>query len=76
MPDDLAPDELTAEKAEELLATAVGRRATLGTHPETGREIVARDGRYGPYVTEVLPEGDDDEAAHRVALRVDVARRR
>ena len=59
VPDDLAPDELTAERAEELLATPLGAERSLGTHSETGREVVARVGRYGPYVTEVLPEGDD-----------------
>jgi len=56
VPEDMAPDELTLEKAEELLAAPSGDR-TLGTHPEWGTEIVAKDGRYGPYVTEVLPEG-------------------
>ena len=40
-------------------ARNTGGERALGTHPETGREIVARDGRYGPYVTEVLPEGAD-----------------
>jgi DNA topoisomerase I len=55
IPDELAPDELTLEKARELLAKPSGDRV-LGTDPETGRELVARDGRYGPYVTEVLPE--------------------
>jgi DNA topoisomerase-1 len=59
LPDDLAPDELTPERAEELLAQPAGAERTLGRHPETGREIVAKDGRYGPYVTEVLPEGED-----------------
>ncbi|HEY1318274.1 MAG TPA: type I DNA topoisomerase [Gaiella sp.] len=59
VPDDIAPDELTAERVEELLARPAGGERPLGTHPETGREIVARDGRYGPYVTEVLPEGED-----------------
>jgi DNA topoisomerase-1 len=55
LPPDVAPDELTPERAEELLAQ--GRQEqVLGTHPETGREIVARGGRYGPYVTEVLPD--------------------
>jgi DNA topoisomerase I len=55
VPEDLAPDELTVEKAEELLAAPQGDRI-LGTHPEWGTEIAARAGRYGPYVTEVLPE--------------------
>jgi DNA topoisomerase I len=55
VPEELAPDELTLEKAEELLAQPTGDRE-LGTDPETGRTIVARTGRYGPYVTEVLPE--------------------
>jgi DNA topoisomerase-1 len=59
VPDDTAPDELTVERAEELLARPAGGERALGTHPETGRELVARDGRYGPYVTEVLPEGED-----------------
>ena len=56
LPDDLAPDELTAERAEELLSQPTGAERSLGTHPETGRELVVRVGRYGPYVTEVLPE--------------------
>ena len=59
LPDDLAPDELTPARAEELLAQPSGAERPLGTHPESGREIAAKDGRYGPYVTEVLPEGED-----------------
>ena len=59
LPDDLAPDELSPARAEELLAQPSGAERPLGTHPETGREIAAKDGRYGPYVTEVLPEGED-----------------
>ena len=55
VPEELAPDELTVERAEELLAQPTGD-SELGTDPETGRAIVARTGRYGPYVTEVLPE--------------------
>jgi DNA topoisomerase I len=55
LPPDLAPDELTAAKADELLARPESR--SLGNDPETGNEIVVRSGRYGPYVTEVLPEG-------------------
>jgi DNA topoisomerase I len=55
VPEDLAPDELTVEKAEELLAEPSGDRE-LGVHPETGRPVVAKSGRYGPYVTEELPD--------------------
>ncbi|WP_435176460.1 type I DNA topoisomerase [Actinacidiphila sp. bgisy145] len=55
VPEDLPPDEMTVELAQELFAKPSGEFA-LGTDPETGRPIVAKDGRYGPYVTEVLPE--------------------
>ena len=57
VPEGTAPDELTPEKAEELFAQPSGD-FPLGTDPGTGREIVAKAGRFGPYVTEVLPEGD------------------
>ena len=56
----LTPDELTLEVAEELFATPQEGRA-LGVDPKTGHEIVAKDGRYGPYVTEILPEPPADE---------------
>jgi DNA topoisomerase-1 len=56
VPEDLPPDELTLDKAHELLANPAGEERELGTDPETGTPIVARNGRYGPYVTEVLPE--------------------
>ena len=55
VPDDLPPDELTVAFAEEMLAKPSGD-FELGTDPHTGRPIVAKDGRYGPYVTEVLPD--------------------
>jgi DNA topoisomerase-1 len=60
--DSLTPDELTLDVAEELFSTPQEGR-TLGVDPETGHEIVAKDGRYGPYVTEVLPKPDDDDDA-------------
>jgi DNA topoisomerase-1 len=59
--DSLTPDELTLELAEELFATPQEGRV-LGVDPETGHEIVAKDGRYGPYVTEILPEPPADES--------------
>jgi DNA topoisomerase-1 len=57
LPPDVAPDELTPERAAEILAQG-GQERELGADPETGRAIVVRTGRYGPYVTEVL-EGDE-----------------
>ncbi|ALD00095.1 DNA topoisomerase I [Actinomyces sp. oral taxon 414] len=56
VPADIAPDELTVARARELFARAADDGRELGTDPATGRTIVAKDGRYGPYVTEVLPE--------------------
>ncbi len=56
VPEDMAPDELTVEKAQEFLSAPTGDRA-LGTHPDWNREISVRNGRYGPYVTETLEEG-------------------
>jgi DNA topoisomerase-1 len=55
VPDDIAPDELTVEKAEELFNQPNGD-VHLGTDPDSGREVVAKAGRFGPYVTEQLPE--------------------
>src|SRR5215471_11346699 len=56
VPDDIAPDELTPERAAELFDRPSSDVA-LGTDPETGYQVVAKSGRFGPYVTEVLPEG-------------------
>ncbi len=58
--DELTPDELTVELAENLFATPQEGRS-LGVDPETGHEVVAKDGRYGPYVTEILPEPPPDD---------------
>ncbi|KZE91764.1 DNA topoisomerase 1 [Microbacterium sp. TNHR37B] len=58
VPDDLAPDELTPEKARELIEAPVGGDRLLGQNPENGRDIVVKDGRFGPYLEEVLPETD------------------
>jgi DNA topoisomerase-1 len=56
VPDDLPPDELTLEKAKELFENPAGEEIELGVHPETGLAVVAKNGRYGPYVTEALPD--------------------
>ena len=65
VPDDLPPDELTLTKARELLANPAGEEKQLGVHPETGLPVVAKNGRYGPYVTEALPEGAPKSAKRR-----------
>jgi DNA topoisomerase-1 len=65
VPDDLPPDELTAAKARELLANPAGEEIDLGTHPETGLRVVAKNGRFGPYVTELLPEDAPKSAKAR-----------
>ncbi len=59
LPPDIAPDELTPERAEEILAQG-NQEHELGTDPESGRVIALRAGRYGPYVTEVV-EGEDEK---------------
>ncbi|HEY2223048.1 type I DNA topoisomerase, partial [Actinomycetospora sp.] len=56
LPEDLPPDELDLALAEELFSTPQEGRS-LGTDPESGHEVLAKEGRFGPYVTEVLPEG-------------------
>jgi DNA topoisomerase-1 len=65
VPDDVAPDELTVAKALELLEHQGEGDRVLGTAPDTGREVVARSGRFGPYVTEVLGDGEPKSAKAR-----------
>ncbi|MDT5136365.1 MAG: topoisomerase [Mycobacterium sp.] len=66
--DSLTPDELTLEVAEELFATPQEGRV-LGLDPATGHEVVAKDGRYGPYVTEILPEPPPEEGGEAPAKK-------
>lgn len=63
LPPELAPDELTAEKAQELADAPPVEDRVVGIDPTTGYEIVAKKGRFGPYVTEVLPEVVEPEDA-------------
>jgi DNA topoisomerase-1 len=55
IPETMAPDELTLQVAIDLLAQPSGERE-LGVHPETNFPLLAKSGRFGPYVTEVFPE--------------------
>jgi DNA topoisomerase I len=60
VPEDMAPDELTPERAAELLSQPNGDKL-LGTDPDSGHVLVAKAGRFGPYVTEQLQEGSKDK---------------
>jgi len=61
IPQDLAPDELTPEKARELIDAPIVSDRVIGINPENGKEIVAKDGRFGPYITELEPEAPPAE---------------
>ncbi len=63
LPPELAPDELTEAKARELIDAPVQTDRVLGTNPENGKQVVVKDGRFGPYVTEIEPEDDAEAAA-------------
>ncbi|MGD0380165.1 MAG: type I DNA topoisomerase [Acidimicrobiales bacterium] len=64
IPEDLPPDELTVERAEELLAAPSGDR-TLGTDPDSDLPVLVRSGRFGPYIQlgEAVDGGDRPRTA-------------
>jgi DNA topoisomerase-1 len=62
IPDDMPPDDLTVERAMELLEKTSDERL-LGQHPETSEPILARTGRYGPYVTTQPLDGGEIKTA-------------
>ncbi|QPZ37417.1 type I DNA topoisomerase [Paramicrobacterium chengjingii] len=62
IPEGLAPDELTLAKARELKDAPVIHDRELGQNPESGKTIVVKDGRFGPYVTELEPEPEEPAA--------------
>jgi DNA topoisomerase-1 len=61
VPEDLAPDELTAAKAQELIDAPVAGDRVLGENPANGKILVVKDGRFGPYIQENDPVSDDDQ---------------
>ncbi|MCL2467965.1 MAG: type I DNA topoisomerase [Micrococcales bacterium] len=69
VPDDLAPDELTVDKARELISAEPEGDRVLGPDPGTGVPVVVRKGRYGPYVTELLPEPQLDPGLSAAARK-------
>jgi DNA topoisomerase-1 len=66
LPEDLPPDELSLERAVELLRQGARAEEPLGHHPETGQPVYLKTGRYGPYVQ--LGEGDGDGKPKRASL--------
>ncbi|MBR5951060.1 MAG: type I DNA topoisomerase [Actinomycetaceae bacterium] len=58
VPQGLALDEITAAKAREILETVADGDKELGIDPNSGHMIVAKEGRYGPYFTEIIPEDE------------------
>ncbi|MBC7517786.1 MAG: type I DNA topoisomerase [Microbacteriaceae bacterium] len=75
LPQDLAPDELTAAKARELVDAPVVIDRVIGINPENGKSVVAKDGRFGPYITEVEPV-DEAAAAELAAAAAELAKAR
>ncbi|GAB3602627.1 type I DNA topoisomerase [Microbacterium aureliae] len=69
IPEDLAPDELTPARAQELIDAPVAGDRVLGENPANGKLVVVKDGRFGPYVQETDPVDPDaaDPATGEVA---------
>ncbi|MTE22670.1 type I DNA topoisomerase [Microbacterium sp. ZXX196] len=68
VPEELAPDELTPEKVQELIDQPVAGNRVLGENPDNGKIVVVKDGRFGPYLEESEPEepGEVDPATGEV----------
>ncbi|MET2010285.1 type I DNA topoisomerase [Microbacterium chocolatum] len=60
IPEDLAPDELTPAKAQELIDAPVAGDRVLGENPANGKLIIVKDGRFGPYVQEIDPPAEEE----------------
>lgn len=73
LPESTTPDELTLEVAEKLFATPQSGRE-LGRNPKNDRMVVAKEGRFGPYVTELVKE--DERAKVEAEAEQIVARER
>lgn len=72
LPAEIAPDEIDDAKIAELFALAADDGRELGVDPATNHVIVAKNGRFGPYVTEVLPEveaGAEAKGRKKAALK-------
>ena len=72
VPDDLAPDELTVEKAMELLNSKKQDRE-VGIDSKTGFVVIAKAGRFGPYVQLQDPDPDSKAKAKTASLFSDMS---
>jgi DNA topoisomerase-1 len=68
LPADLAPDELTVEKAQELIERGAGGPRELGVDPESGEKVLALTGRFGPFVQLGELDGDSKAKPPRASL--------
>ncbi|MGV8970285.1 MAG: type I DNA topoisomerase [Microbacteriaceae bacterium] len=73
VPRELAPDELTLEKARELIDAPIVTDRVIGINPDSGKLVLAKDGRFGPYVTEADPVDEEAVAAEAAAALVAAA---
>ncbi|MEJ3404912.1 type I DNA topoisomerase [Rathayibacter sp. YIM 133350] len=60
IPPQLAPDELTPDKARELIDAPVVTDRVIGVNPANGKQVLAKDGRFGPYITEADPPAEPE----------------
>ncbi len=59
LPDMLAPDEMNIGMAQQLLAKVKQEPVALGDHPETGKSVYLKTGRFGSYVQLGAPSGSE-----------------
>ena len=70
LPDDVAPADLTVERALELVRVKAEGPRTLGVDPATGMNVYVMNGRYGAYVQlGETPEGKKAEKPKRASLQ-------
>jgi len=67
LPDGLAPDELTLDRALELLEHGQQSEKPLGTCPATNKLVYLKKGRFGPYVQ--AGENDDPQKRNASLLK-------
>ena len=67
IPDQTCPDELTIEHATRLLEAAAKGDDPLCEHPEEGKPIYLKSGRFGPYLQLGDPDPEDKKSKPKMA---------